>query len=732
MSRDGSGTYTLPTGNPVVTGTTISSTVHNTTMTDIETEITNSVDKDGQTVITGTIDFNGNKIDLDADADTSITADTDDNIDFEVAGVDAVVFGWQSVADTGFITLDPAAFTADTTENTHRMVIAASNAITIPSGTTALASSLYVVEPNITATGTVTSAATVYIKDAPTEGGTNNFALWVDAGAVKFDGALTVGGATSLDGGAFTFNDASADVDFRAESNGLSHALYIDGGKDALAFGANSDVSSTDTPFLIDYAARTATAATNFDRFKVGGTNAVTVPAGTTALVTGAHFAEPNITATGTVTTASTVYIAAAPSEASTNYALWVDAGNVQFDGTLTVTGTQTFTGATTHTGAVAVNDTTASTSGTTGSLQTDGGIGAAKDIVTDETFKPLGDTAAGDAAAVGYTAAEGIIITGQGSTSDIALKNDADAAVLTVATGTTNVDIVGDVTALTVNADGDTSAGDNAAMGYTATEGLILTGQGSTNDITVKNDADAAVIEIPTGTTNVDIVGVATAATFEPDGDTSSGDAAAIGYTAAEGLILTGQGSTNDVTVKNDADTAVIQIPTGTTNTTFAGNVTVTGDLDVSAGNGITFDSGSNYLDDYEEGTWTPVLADAASGGNTASATITASHQTYTKVGRKVTVQFSIYDADTTGMTGANSIHIQGLPFTSNVDCRAHGSVSVASTTFTGYVLAHILGAAPSVRLYEHSSGGARVEMIVSKLTSTAADMIGTVEYWV
>jgi len=48
--------------------------------------------------------------------------------------------------------------------------------------------------------------------------------------------------------------------------------------------------------------------------------------------------------------------------------------------------------------------------------------------------------------------------------------------------------------------------------------------------------------------------------------GDTSSGDAAAVGYTSAEGLILTGQGSTSDVTIKNDADVTVISIPTGTT----------------------------------------------------------------------------------------------------------------------------------------------------------------------
>jgi hypothetical protein len=144
-----------------------------------------------------------------------------------------------------------------------------------------------------------------------------------------------------------------------------------------------------------------------------------------------------------------------------------------------------------------------------------------------------------------------------------------------------TTLDATGDVTGANFQPDGDTSAGDAAAVGYTAAEGLILTGQGSTNDVTIKNDADADVIEIPTGTQNVtmagglDVVGVATAATFEPDGDTAAGDNAAIGYTAAEGLILTGQGSTNDVTIKNDADADVIEIPTGTTDVTVAGKFT-------------------------------------------------------------------------------------------------------------------------------------------------------------
>ena len=197
-------------------------------------------------------------------------------------------------------------------------------------------------------------------------------------------------------------------------------------------------------------------------------------------------------------------------------------------------------------------------------------------DLTSAGTINPLGDTASGDAAAVGYTSAEGIIITGQGSTNDVTIKNDADADVLEIPTGTTNVTVVGDITAgATLNAAGDTAASDNAAIGYTSAEGLILTGQGSTNDVTIKNDADADVLVIPTGATNVDIVGVATAATFEPDGDTSASDNAAIGYTSAEGLILTGQGSTNDVTIKNDADADVLEIPTGTTNVTVVGSFT-------------------------------------------------------------------------------------------------------------------------------------------------------------
>lgn len=61
MARDGSGNYNLPAGNPVVTGTVISSTQFNATMTDIATAMTQSISKDGQTTPTGNLPMGGNK-----------------------------------------------------------------------------------------------------------------------------------------------------------------------------------------------------------------------------------------------------------------------------------------------------------------------------------------------------------------------------------------------------------------------------------------------------------------------------------------------------------------------------------------------------------------------------------------------------------------------------------------------------------------------------------------------
>ena len=59
MPRNGSGTYNLPSGNPVVTQTLITSTWANVTMADLALAITQSLSRDGQTVPTANLPMGG-------------------------------------------------------------------------------------------------------------------------------------------------------------------------------------------------------------------------------------------------------------------------------------------------------------------------------------------------------------------------------------------------------------------------------------------------------------------------------------------------------------------------------------------------------------------------------------------------------------------------------------------------------------------------------------------------
>ena len=62
MSRNGSGVFNLPIGNPVVTGTTITSSWANSTMQNIADGLTQSVASDGQTPMSGALNMATNDI----------------------------------------------------------------------------------------------------------------------------------------------------------------------------------------------------------------------------------------------------------------------------------------------------------------------------------------------------------------------------------------------------------------------------------------------------------------------------------------------------------------------------------------------------------------------------------------------------------------------------------------------------------------------------------------------
>lgn len=152
---------------------------------------------------------------------------------------------------------------------------------------------------------------------------------------------------------------------------------------------------------------------------------------------------------------------------------------------------------------------------------------------------------------------------------------------------------------------DGSDSYVDDAGTGI-----LFLRGNSAvkirkyTGEAILDGNADGSVVlyydnaaKLATTATGADITGAVTASTFEPDGDTAAGDNAAIGYTSAEGLILTGQGSTSDVTIKNDADQTVLSIPTGTTNVGI-GTTSPSKELELGALDVFRMQTGSVTMD--------------------------------------------------------------------------------------------------------------------------------------
>ena len=236
------------------------------------------------------------------------------------------------------------------------------------------------------------------------------------------------------------------------------------------------------------------------------------------------------------------------------------------------------------------------------------------------------GDTAASDAAAVGYTAAEGIIITGQGSTSDVTIKNDADTLVLDIKTGTTQVDLAGNLlvggnvikasdggSTITMDtSDNVTIAGDLTVTGndIKGSGGTAITMDGN-NQITLAGNAISG-----SGGANIYLSGSGNVG-VQGDLIVWGGD-----IKGAAGAQAISMNSSGDVSVSGDLTVGGSDIkgPSGTNMTLGSGgNVQVAGDLDVE-GNDITFASSGNPTIGAAVGSSRTITIGAAAGTVTAA----------------------------------------------------------------------------------------------------------------
>jgi len=206
----------------------------------------------------------------------------------------------------------------------------------------------------------------------------------------------------------------------------------------------------------------------------------------------------------------------------------------------------------------------------------------------------------------------------------------------------------------------GTTSTSASVAGGRIFSTGRLVTSVDDEGHYFRRNNSDGTIVEFAKDGTTVGTIGVEGSDLTIGTGDTG------LQFRDASDAIRPFNISTN---AARDAN-----IDLGRSSERFR-------DLYLSGGAYLGGTAAANKLDDYEEGTFTPVLADASTGGNAASGTSVGE---YTKIGQQVFLSIHFYNINTTGLTSGNDIFIRDLPFTSK-------SIT-GSAYFTGTMYSSVL----------------------------------------
>ena len=393
MSRNGSGVYSLPAGNPVVTGTTITSSWANNTLTDIATALTGSVASDGQTAMTGALNMGTNKI-------TNIANGT--------AATDAVAYGQLSSfapATTGSSVLAGNGSGGFTNVTLATGLSYSSGTLTadinnlVPSQTgnagKVLSTNGSVVSWNTAgAAGTVTSVAL--------SGGTTG--LTVSGSPITTSGTITLAGTLAVANGGTGATTANGAV------TNLLPSQSGNSGKFLTTNGTNTSWSSAGTGTVTS----------------VGGTGS-----GLGFSLSGTVTSSGNITLT--VPSASTL---------ASNISAATLSGNNSMSGSNTFSGTNSFTNNNTHTITQTFGSSTANTTSTWAVYARTPGTAAGACVVADASFYTASAAysgqvnhsgssfanwvygATGGGSVIGSIAPNGTTAVSYNTTSDYRLKN--------------------------------------------------------------------------------------------------------------------------------------------------------------------------------------------------------------------------------------------------------------------------------------------------------------------
>ena len=252
------------------------------------------------------------------------------------------------------------------------------------------------------------------------------------------------------------------------------------------------------------------------------------------------------------------------------------------------------------------------------------------------------------------------------------------------------------------------------AYIGY-----LCTSGAGSTNGDLLLATRTATTDTAPTERMRITSAGNVGIGTTTPASLLSIAGSSA---TLVKGIILRNGNGTDGSSVSLDFETSAgtigdegslagrilgVRTAGGTTgaltfSTTNAG--TLSEKVRILPTGGITFNgdtAAANALDDYEEGTWTPVLRGSGTPGTYETASVFAN---YTKIGRQVSVNmiFNLAAAVTGGGTGY--AQITGLPFSKSANQQIAATAKFGTVDFnasTKYVIAEFNSSAATSIFY-------------------------------
>ena len=358
------------------------------------------------------VDLNGVELILDADQDTSITADTDDRIDFKIAGVEHFSFS-NSSGDTIIKPMvDAKDIKFQQFDGRTLLDINDGGFVGIANGATG-AGAIRIFEDTdngsnyvgLTA-GSISSSFTLTLPTA--DGSSGQFLKTDGSGALSFDTVSSAADDLTTGDAAVTLATSAGNITIDAQGNdtdiilkgtdGSSDTTFltIDGSaageaifnagiviadagnigsasdKDAIAIGSDGDVTLTQDLELkhdgaiLSFGADDDTTLTHTDGtgLTLNSTNKLCFN-DATQFIQGASGTVLDIAATDEIELTATL---------------------IDVVGNLAGSGTGTFAG------ILKTDDTTEATSTTDGSLQTDGGLSVAKDIVAGDDIKLLSD----------------------------------------------------------------------------------------------------------------------------------------------------------------------------------------------------------------------------------------------------------------------------------------------------------------------------------------------------